>query len=90
MRQCHLLVPSGTITTTNGISTVRVMRNGTPEIVDVEVGASSDTQTEIISGINEGDEVVTGTSGGTATSTGTTTSPFGGGGFGGGAVRIGR
>jgi len=85
-----LLVPSGTITTTNGISTVRVMRNGTPEIVDVEVGASSDTQTEIISGINEGDEVVTGTSGGTATSTGTTTSPFGGGGFGGGAVRIGR
>lgn len=91
-----LLVPSGAVTTTNGTSTVRVMRNGTPETVTVEIGDSNDTQTEIKSGLNEGDEVITGTSGGTSTtSSGTTTSPFGNtrgaGGFGGGnVVRINR
>ncbi len=87
-----LLVPNGAVTTSNGTTTVRVMRNGTPETATVEVGTSNDTQTEIISGINEGDQVVTGSSGGTAgTSTTTTTSPFGGGfGGAGGGVRISR
>lgn len=87
-----LLVPSSAVTTTNGVSAVRVLKNGTPESVNVEIGNSNDTQTEIKSGINEGDQVVTGTTGGaTGTSTTTTTSPFGGGGFGGGAaVRINR
>lgn len=87
-----LLVPSGAVTTTDGISTVRVLRNGIPETVSVEIGDSNDTQTEIKSGISEGDNVVTGSTGGTTgTSTTTTTSPFGGGGIGGGgAVRINR
>lgn len=85
-----LLVPTEAVTTSNGVSTVRVLKNGTPENVTVEVGDSNDTQTEIKSGINEGDNVVTGSTGGTtSTSTTTTTSPFGGG-FGGGAVRINR
>src|SRR3989344_1213858 len=85
-----LLVPSGAVTTSDGTSSVRGLRHGTPETVNVEVGDSNDTQTEIKSGINQGDEVVTGTSGGAATTTRNPTSPFGGGGFGGGAVRINR
>ncbi|MCX6782573.1 MAG: efflux RND transporter periplasmic adaptor subunit [Candidatus Levybacteria bacterium] len=91
-----ILVPSGAIQTSNGQSTVRVMRNGQETSVPVEIGKSSDTQTEIVSGINEGDTVITGQTSTTgAGSTGTTTSPFGNtrggfggaGGFGGGAVR---
>jgi len=88
-----ILVPSAAVQTSNGESTVRVMKNGQVTTVTVEAGGSNDMQTEIISGINAGDEVVTGT-----TSTGTQgqggTSPFssfgGGRGFGGGggAVRF--
>lgn len=89
-----ILVPTAAVTTANGVSTVRVLRNGNPEVVNVEIGDSNDTQTEIKSGINEGDEVVTGTSGGSTSGTGTTTSPFGGfggrGGGGGGATFIRR
>ncbi len=91
-----LLVPSAAIQSNNGQSSVRVMRKGSPVFVPVEIGDSNDTQTEITSGINEGDTVVTGQA---STRTGqTSTSPFsafggrgfggGGGGAGGGAVRV--
>jgi multidrug efflux pump subunit AcrA (membrane-fusion protein) len=82
-----LLVPVAAVTTTDGISTVRVMKNGAPQTVNVEIGTSSDTQVEIISGISEGDTVVTGT---TSPATAGTTSVFStfGGGRGGNAVRI--
>ena len=92
-----ILVPTGAIQTANGTSTVRVMgKNGQVSTVSVEVGGSNDTQTEITSGVNEGDEVVTGTTGGTTAATSTGTSVFssiggrGGGGFGGGggATRV--
>ena len=56
-----LLVPVAAVSTQNGQSTVQVMRNGYPAETPVEVGLSSDTQTEIVSGIAEGDAVVTGT-----------------------------
>lgn len=84
-----LLVPSGAVQTTDGTSTVRVMKNGQVTSVPVEVGDSNDTQTEIISGITEGETVVTGQIGGTTnaspTSQGSTgASPFGNSGFGGG------
>ena len=84
-----LLVPVAAVTTTDGISTVRVMKNGTPQTVNVEIGTSSDTQVEIISGISEGDTVVTGTTSPATATTGTTSvfSTFGGG-RGGNAVRI--
>lgn len=89
-----ILVPNTAVqTSTSGTSTVRVMKNGTVTAVDVTVGGSNNTQTEIDSGINEGDTVVTGsTATGTTTST-ATTSPFsalgGNRGFGGGgAVRV--
>ncbi|HZZ98818.1 MAG TPA: HlyD family efflux transporter periplasmic adaptor subunit [Candidatus Saccharimonadia bacterium] len=92
-----LIVPLAAVTTTNGQSTVRIMKNGQVSMMNVEVGISSDTQTEIKSGLSEGDTVVTGVTSPTTTRTtiGTTSvfSAIGGGrGFGGGggtAVRVG-
>jgi len=83
-----ILVPSTAIQTGGGQSTVRVMRNGNPISVPVEVGDSNDTQTEIISGISEGDTIVTSMINPTGSSPTTgATSPFGiGGGGRGGAV----
>lgn len=52
-----ILVPSAAVQN----SSVQVMKNGKINSVDVEVGGSNDTQTEIISGVNEGDVLVTGT-----------------------------
>lgn len=90
-----IVVPSGAVQTTNGLQTVRVLINGQETTEDVTVGNSSDTQTEITSGINEGDTVVTGVVNSAPQTTSGTTSIFGGsfggarGGFGGGAaVRI--
>lgn len=81
-----LLVPSSAVKTTNGESTIQILKNNKVQQVTVMVGESSDTQTEIKSGINEGDEIVTSTlQTGTASSSGTT-SPFGGGGFGGARI----
>lgn len=82
-----VFVPSASIQTTNGQPTVRVIKNGTVTSTQVETGLVSDTDTEITSGISQGDTVVTGT---IATSTsGGATSPFGRslGGFGGGGGR---
>lgn len=82
-----LLVPTSAIQTQNGTSTVRVLKNGQIQSVPVETGISNDTQTEITSGISEGDTVVTSVA--TQRTTGATSSPFGRGfGGGGGNVRI--
>jgi multidrug efflux pump subunit AcrA (membrane-fusion protein) len=80
-----LLVPSAAITATNGESTVRVMKDGQITVATVEPGQSNDTQTEIVSGLQEGETVVTG-GGVTRTGTAGATSPFSGlnRGFGGG------
>ncbi len=84
-----LLVPTTAIQTSNGQSTVRVIKNNQPNFVNIEVGDSNDTQTEVTSGINEGETVITGTS--VAGTGSTNTSPFGAirgfGGFGGGGGR---
>jgi len=90
-----LLVPTSAVTTSNGESTVRVLKNGQVSIVPVTTGLSSSTQVEIDSGLNEGDTVVTGTTAATGTSAvSTTTSPFstlgGGRGAVGGAVTFTR
>jgi multidrug efflux pump subunit AcrA (membrane-fusion protein) len=53
-----LLVPLTAIQSVGDRTTVQVMRDGQPEAVSVEVGDSNDTQTEIISGLAEGDEVI--------------------------------
>lgn len=88
-----LLVPSGAVQTLNRQSTVRVLKNGQVTSVDVTIGDSNDTQTEIVSGVSEGDTVITGTAAVRTGSSGST-SPFGGMGGnrsfggGGGAVRM--
>lgn len=66
-----LLIPSTAVQ--NG--TVRVMKNGQVTEVSVETGLVSDSQTEILSGLSEGDEVITGTVSSATTRT-QTTSPF--------------
>lgn len=88
-----LMIPAAAVTTQNGSSTVRVMKNDSIEEVSVEVGLSTDTSVEIVSGVSEGDTIITGNAGTIETTqTGTQQrsvfSPFGGGG--GGAVRINR
>jgi len=88
-----LLVPSGAVNTQNGQHVVRILKNGNVSEVGVEIGLTSNTQTEIVSGVSEGDDVVTGTvTQGRQTSG---ASPFSGGlrpggfGGGGGALRPG-
>jgi macrolide-specific efflux system membrane fusion protein len=83
-----LLVPSSAVQMQGDQSVVRVLRNGREQTIPVQVGISSDTQTEIISGISEGDEVITATLSTAQTQQGGR-SVFGGGGFGGGALRPG-
>ncbi|MFH1171284.1 MAG: HlyD family efflux transporter periplasmic adaptor subunit [bacterium] len=56
-----LLVPSAAVKTINSQDVVSVMQNGQPISTTVQVGESSDTQTEITSGLKEGDVVVTAT-----------------------------
>lgn len=90
-----LLIPSAAIQTQGADSVARVLRNNQEVLTPVEVGISSDTQSEIKSGLSVGDEVITGTAAiGTTSRSGT--SVFGGGmggnifragGGGGGAVR---
>ena len=83
-----VLVPAGAVQNQNGQPTVRILKNGEPQTVAIETGLSSDSQIEIISGVSEEDEVITGTtSAGATTNQQQGTSPFGtnrpGGGFGG-------
>jgi HlyD family secretion protein len=77
-----LLVPSSAITGTGDSATVKVLKSGKVQQIPVITGSSNDTQTEITSGLNEGDTIITSTSS-TMPGTSTTTSPFGGSGFGG-------
>ncbi len=82
-----LKVSTSVIQTASGTSTVRVLQNGRVNSVSVETGMASDTETEIISGLSEGETVVIGTiASGTGSSGTSPFSSFGGRGFGGGGV----
>ena len=84
-----LMVPTSSVQqNTDGTNYVQVMKNGVVSQATVETGLSSDTQTEIISGLSEGETVVTATINTATTSTTTTTSVFSsfGGARGGGAA----
>lgn len=60
VRQDVLLVPNIAVVTKNNISTVQVLGStGVPTPTEVTAGLSNDQMTEIVSGLNEGDEVVT-------------------------------
>jgi multidrug efflux pump subunit AcrA (membrane-fusion protein) len=75
VKQDVLLVPSSAVKTQSGSSYVQILNSGqTPEKVDVEAGASDNTQTEILSGIKIGDKVVTQTISGSNSSTATSSS----------------
>lgn len=75
-----LLIPSEAVVTTDGISTVQVMKEGKISTLEVEIGSSNDTQTEVVSGLTEGDEIITSSisTASTSSSVNTTTSPFSG------------
>lgn len=74
-KQDVVMVPSGAVKTQNGNSYVEVLNSGTtPSKVSVKTGISNDTDTEIISGLNAGDKVVTQTIAGTATASGSSSS----------------
>ena len=82
VKQDVLTVPASAVQAQNGGNYVEVLKNGTPQQVPVQVGISNDTDTEITSGLQAGDQIVTQTINPNAKATTTTTS--GGGGFGGG------
>jgi len=97
-----LYVPAAAITTSNGTSTVKVVKNGKTSTVDVTLGIVGDDGTQITKGLTDGETIVignvstatttTGTTGTTGTGTGAGTGGFGGGGgtgggFGGGGTR---
>lgn len=74
-----LNVPSEAVRSSNGSFSVRLMSKGQPVETPVEVGLTSDTQTEIVSGVKEGDIVVTSVINQASGNTTTGTSVFGGG-----------
>lgn len=84
-----LTVPNQALQNQNGQTLVRVLKNNQPEEVPVETGLASETETEIVSGLTEGDEVITEVV--SSNQGNTNSSPFGGGlrfggGFGGGGA----
>lgn len=86
-----LLVPSAAVQNQQGQTMVRVLQGNQVTNVPVTVGDSSDTQTEIISGLTQGQTIVTGVISPSTSSGSSASSPFSpsrgfGGGGGGGAV----
>ncbi|MCX6816852.1 MAG: HlyD family efflux transporter periplasmic adaptor subunit [Candidatus Beckwithbacteria bacterium] len=71
-----LLIPSAAVHSQNGQTYVQIMKNNQVSQVAVVTGLSSSTQTEITSGLSEGDTVVISTTNSTTSRTQTTTSPF--------------
>jgi len=73
-----LSVPSSAIQTINGQTEVRILQNGKITFVPVTTGITSDTDTEITSGLQEGQSIVTGVMMPAAASGSTSSSPFSG------------
>ncbi len=60
VKQDVLTVPNSAIATKQGVSTIQVMgTTGMPTPVQITKGLSNDTETEVLSGLNEGDMIVT-------------------------------
>ncbi|MBQ1837775.1 MAG: efflux RND transporter periplasmic adaptor subunit [Neisseriaceae bacterium] len=64
-KQHVLKVPSSAIRTRGDQKTVEVLVNGKPEKREVKTGIKDDVDTEIVSGLNAGDEIIVGRSSGT-------------------------
>lgn len=76
VKQDVIIVSSGAIKSQNGNSYVEILNDGAtnPRQVSVELGLANDTKTEIISGLKEGDKVITQTIDSTATTKSTSSS----------------
>ncbi len=60
MKQDVLSISNSAIKTQNGIQYVQIMKeDNTISLQQIEVGISNDTNTEVVSGLSEGDKVVT-------------------------------
>ena len=59
VKQDVLSVPSTAVKSQGGSTYVQILENGVPVQQTVQIGATSDTATEITSGLNESDTVVT-------------------------------
>jgi len=80
VKQDVITVPNSAIKTKGTINYVEVLNSGTtPQQITVGTGLANNTDTEITSGLNVGDKVVTRTINPSVTSTTSTTSPTGGG-----------
>jgi len=68
-----LVVPLEAVKERQGKSMVTVMKNGQPEMVEVETGIETDLSVEVVSGLEEGDEVIVtnGSSSSTSSTSGT-------------------
>lgn len=71
VRQDVIIVPNSAVKTQGNGNYVEVMKNGAvPQQVTVQIGAVNNTDTEIVSGLNVGDKVITRTINPNATTTG--------------------
>ncbi len=59
VKQDVLTAPNSAVKQQGNISYVEIMTNGVPEQKQVEIGLSNDTDTEIVSGIQEGETIIT-------------------------------
>ena len=59
VKQDVITVPNSAVKSQNGNSYVQILNNGTPSQVSVITGLANNTETEIVSGVNVGDNVVT-------------------------------
>lgn len=74
-----LLVPSAAVQVVGTTSAVKVLKNGQVSTVSVQTGDTSDSQTVIISGLSEGDTVITSVISTATSATSASSSPFSGG-----------
>ena len=92
VRQNVLLVSSSAIKSEGETSYVEVLQNNTPVRKTVTIGAANDTQTEIVSGLSTGENVITQTIDASSTSSSTGSSNSGNRTFmtggGGGGIRV--
>jgi HlyD family secretion protein len=79
VKQDVLIVASGAVKTSGTSHYVQILQNGSPIQQTVEIGSTNDTQTEITSGLSEGDSVITQTITASTSSTNTSSSPSEGG-----------
>lgn len=57
-----LAIPASAVTEADGQATVQVLQEGLPVNVAIEIGVEADGYVEVLSGLSEGDAVVTGSS----------------------------